>query len=202
MSKPVWFPFFVRDWLSSGTVRSMSLAEVGCYIMLLAAAWDADEPGCLPADLRAVAKILGIDVRILRRFVVKYPGTFREVSGKLRNSKLCELAAKYKQISEKRAVAGRQAHQQMLGKSPDIPEADTDSDGRSLMQFSQDQQAVEKQERVSFSLLDETRKIAHTKSIAPKAMTPSERDQRLQLLHKQGEELQKKFATAKGKSNS
>lgn len=198
MSKPAWFPFFVRDWLASGTVRSMSLAEVGCYIMLLAAAWDADEPGCLPADLRAVSKIVGIDVRILRRFFVKYPGTFGEVSGRLRNSKLCELASKYQQISEKRAIAGKQAHSANAQQKPreSDSESDSDSDGRSLMQFSQDQQAVEKQERVSPSLLDETRKIARAKSIAPKAMTPSEQEQRRQVLREQAEAVQKRFATA------
>ena len=172
----------------------MSLAEIGCYILLLAAAWDGDEIGCLPADLRAVAKILGIDVRILRRFLVKYPGTFREVSGKLRNSKLCELGNKYKEISEKRAIAGKQAHPANARQKPG--ESESHSDGRSLMQFSQDQHAVEKQERIPPSLLDETKKLARSKSITPQEMTPAEREQRMRLLREQGEELQKKFVTA------
>jgi hypothetical protein len=92
MNKPPAFQFYVKDWRSSSTVRAMSLAEVGVYIQLLAAAWDSEEPGTLPLDPREIGKITGIDPRILRRFFGKYPGTFGEVAGKLRNSKLHEQA--------------------------------------------------------------------------------------------------------------
>jgi uncharacterized protein YdaU (DUF1376 family) len=85
----------------------MSLAEVGVYIQLLAAAWDSEDQGTLPIDKRQLSKITGIDSRIVGRFLCKYPGTFREVAGELRNSKLCEQAAKYREISEKRASAAQ-----------------------------------------------------------------------------------------------
>jgi hypothetical protein len=74
-------------------------------------------------------------------------------------------------------------------------EQEREKEKGSLMQFSQDQQASELQERVPNSLLDETRKTARSKSIAPEEMTPSEREQRRLFLHKQAEEVKAKFAS-------
>jgi uncharacterized protein YdaU (DUF1376 family) len=49
--KPPAFQFYVKDFLSSPNIRTMTLAAEGAYIHLLATAWDSDPPGTLPADL-------------------------------------------------------------------------------------------------------------------------------------------------------
>ena len=172
MSKLPYFPFYAGDWLSSATVRSMSLSEIGVYTILLAAAWLSDEPGTLPHELRKISKITGIEPRILRRFFAKYPGIFGEFSGRLRNEDLVDLAIKYREISKMRSVAGKMAHranaQQMLGKSSD-PDSDSDSelDASSLLPFSQDQQAVGKQERTAHLLEDAQSQRTEEEPLAP-----------------------------------
>jgi uncharacterized protein YdaU (DUF1376 family) len=57
--KPPAFQFYAKDWLSSPSVRCMSLCSVGAYIMLLASAWDNEPVATLPDDdekLRRLAR--------------------------------------------------------------------------------------------------------------------------------------------------
>lgn len=51
MNKPPAFQFYAKDFLSSPTVRTMSLEAEGAYIHLLATAWDSDPVASLPVDL-------------------------------------------------------------------------------------------------------------------------------------------------------
>lgn len=55
--EPPYFPFYAADWLASGTVSAMSLAEQGAYIRLLCFSWR--EHG-LPTDLEKVRKLTGL----------------------------------------------------------------------------------------------------------------------------------------------
>jgi uncharacterized protein YdaU (DUF1376 family) len=155
MNKPPAFQFYVKGWRSSPTIRTMSLAEIGLYTQLLAASWDSDEPGTLPPNLREIAKITGIELRILRKFFAKYPGLFPEVSGKFRNWKLYEQALKYKEISQKRSSAAQSRYPAIAeqkhhpASAPAFASASATKGGYSLMQLSQDRADVKLHEPVS-----------------------------------------------------
>lgn len=56
MNKPVWFPFYVNDFLSSSKVKLMSNEERGGYVLLLCHEWN--DPQCsLPDNDEAVRKL-------------------------------------------------------------------------------------------------------------------------------------------------
>ena len=57
--KPPAFQFYAKDWLASPAVRSMTLAEVGAYINLLATAWDSDPVGTLPNRAASLWRLAG-----------------------------------------------------------------------------------------------------------------------------------------------
>jgi len=110
MNKPPAFQFYAKDWLSSPSVRAMSMHLRGIYITVLAAMWDSDEPGTLTLPIEVAAKSAGLDPRSLRDFVSKSPRCLVEIDGKLVNEKLREQAVKYREISGKRAEAARLMH--------------------------------------------------------------------------------------------
>ena len=109
--KPFWFAFNTSAWLSSKSVRMMSLAERGAYIGLLATAWGEDHPGTLPADedeLRRLAEMSPADWAVSSRvllavFPLSECGTYRY------NPRLLEEAGKREELSEKKAEAGRKS---------------------------------------------------------------------------------------------
>ena len=105
--KPPAFQFYVKDWLTSPTVRKMTPHHRGIYIDLLAAAWNSDEPGTLPLPLDFAARSAGLDIRILRDFMAKSPRCFREIGTKLVNEKLHEQWLSYKELSVKRSNAAK-----------------------------------------------------------------------------------------------
>ena len=109
MKKPPAFQFYAKDWRSSPKVRMMSRAERGDYIDILAAMWDSDEPGTLPMPVEAAARCAGLDVRLLRHFLIKWPTSFEEIDGKLVCIKLRENWLNYKEIQEKRVMAGQKS---------------------------------------------------------------------------------------------
>lgn len=168
MNKPPAFQFYVKDWRSSSTVRAMSLSEVGVYVQLLAAAWDSDEPGTLPADPRDIGKITGIDPRVLRRFLGKYPGAFSafpvnslgtcsEASAKLRNPKLRAQWEELLKLKQTQSDAGKRGNDKRWGKSSGTESgsdrsasasASAKEGGASLMQFSQDHASAKRQEPI------------------------------------------------------
>lgn len=109
--KPFWFAFNVTDWLSSKSVRMMSLAERGAYIGLLATAWGEDVPGTLPANedtVRRLAEMSPDDWKVsgpalLEQFPLSACGTYRY------NPRLVEERGKREELSEKKAEAGRRS---------------------------------------------------------------------------------------------
>lgn len=71
-----WFPFDVRNWLTSQDVLEMTSSEEGLYIRMLAFQWMYDE---LPGDSRQLAKLLGRDQRQVKSFLRRWGGLFPEV---------------------------------------------------------------------------------------------------------------------------
>ena len=76
--RPPYYKKFPLDYLSSPTTRKMTLAENGLFNKLLDYAWLEEPTATLPADLRILSKLTGVDRRILRKFTVKYPGLYCE----------------------------------------------------------------------------------------------------------------------------
>lgn len=66
-----WFPFDVRNWLTSQDVLAMTSSEEGLYIRMLAFQWMYDE---LPGDPRQLAKLLGRDQRQVSSFLKRWGG--------------------------------------------------------------------------------------------------------------------------------
>lgn len=64
-----WFPFDVRNWLTSQDVLEMTSSEEGLYIRMLAFQWMYDE---LPGDPRQLAKLLGRDQRQVTSFLKRW----------------------------------------------------------------------------------------------------------------------------------
>jgi len=66
------FQFYPKDWLTSETVRRMSMEQRGVYITLLCHQW---LEGSLPADMGTLARVSQVSPKLLR-------GSFREALGK------------------------------------------------------------------------------------------------------------------------
>jgi hypothetical protein len=158
MNKPPAFQFYAKDWLSSSTVRAMSMRHRGVYITVLAAMWDSDEPGTLPLPLEVAARSAGLDPRSLRDFVSKSPRCLIEVDGKLVNEKLREQWEKLMQFKQTQADAARRTNEK-LGRKPSVSDSVSErsalafafasaKEGASLMQLSQDHAGTKRQEPV------------------------------------------------------
>ena len=107
--RPPFYKRYPQDFLSSDTVREMSLSDKGVYNILLDTAWLEDPTATLPKDLRVLSRVTGIDRRILSRFTVKYPGVFRESPGdsqRIYNPRLKAEFGEFLQNCEKRRLAG------------------------------------------------------------------------------------------------
>lgn len=110
-NKPFWFAFNTADWLSSKSVRMMSLAERGAYIGLLATSWGEDRPGTLPAAEDTVRRLCEMSPAdwltsgpvLLAMFPLSECGTYRY------NPRLLNEAEKREVLSEKKAEAGRKS---------------------------------------------------------------------------------------------
>lgn len=94
-----WFPFYVKDWLTSHTVRSLTLEHQGLFVRMLAEAWVGG--GSLPADHQQLARLLGCDaVAIGSAMAGPLADAWQTVNGRLVNHRLTH---EY-EVAEKRAV--------------------------------------------------------------------------------------------------
>ena len=103
MSKPIWFPFYVNDFLSSSKVALLTTEEIGAYILLLCHAWQ--DPHCsLPDDNACLAKLGRI-----RGDVTNIRACFRVKKDRLINDRLYQEWQNVKEKSElaKRSIAVR-----------------------------------------------------------------------------------------------
>jgi len=112
---PPAFMFYVKDFLTSSTVMSMDLIELGAYIKLLCVCWINDG---LPTDDQSVRKILSIDDQTFTEVWPIVKNAFAEVDGVLRNPRLDEERKRQIQRSETnrlnslKAVKARQSKAQ------------------------------------------------------------------------------------------
>lgn len=107
LPKPPAFQFYAKDWRSSATVRQMSRQERGDYIDLLAAAWDSEDPGKLPLPIEIAAKSAGLDPRVARNFLTKFPRCFEEIDGKLVSRKLAQQFERISKFAESASLKGQ-----------------------------------------------------------------------------------------------
>lgn len=105
------FYFNATDWLASPSVKLMTKAERGCYIDLLAIAWNQKEPGTLPASedkVRRLAELTPAEWEVsgealLEVFPLSECQTFRY------NQRLLDEVAKQRELSEKNARNGQKS---------------------------------------------------------------------------------------------
>lgn len=101
-----WMPFYAADWITSHSVRAMTMAERGLYITLLTEAWLAG--GSLPADLERLARIVGTTEKELRQALEGPLGeVWSTIEGRLVNDRLAEVYAEQVAKVERRRNAGR-----------------------------------------------------------------------------------------------
>jgi len=94
MSKPIWFPFYPADFLTSNRVALMTTEEIGGYTLLLCYAWQ--DPTCtLPADdesIRKLSRLTGSLEAVKSCFIQK--------RGRLLNERLYREWVKVKEKSD------------------------------------------------------------------------------------------------------
>jgi len=117
MNKPPAFQFYVKDWRSSSTVRSMTREQRGDFIEMLAAAWDQDEPGTLPLPIELAAKICGISVRSFRKFLESFPKLWQIDGDQLVNPKLRAQRNELQQLKQKLSDAAKRTNEKRWGTS-------------------------------------------------------------------------------------
>lgn len=94
MAKPIWFPFYPADFLTSNRVALMTTEEIGGYTLLLCYAWQ--DPTCtLPADDEAIRKLSR-----LTGSLEAIKSCFIQKRGRLLNERLYKEWQKVKEKSE------------------------------------------------------------------------------------------------------
>lgn len=91
MAELHWFAFFAKDWLSSPARLSMTPAQRGAYIDLLAVAWgNGDVEPSLPTDEALLAGLSGLG-RDWKRLAPLILAQFDVRDGRYYNAKLSEV---------------------------------------------------------------------------------------------------------------
>ena len=98
-----YFPFYVKDWLASRSVKRMTLAQRGAYLELLCAQW---LDGSLPDDKDELRAILAVAEPEFSKVWSRVEPMFPVCSdGQRRNEKLSELREKALEKSEKASAS-------------------------------------------------------------------------------------------------
>jgi uncharacterized protein YdaU (DUF1376 family) len=126
MNKPPAFQFYVKDWRSSPTIRSMAREEKGDAIDSMAASWDQDEPGTLPLPEERAAKICGISVRSFKKFRRSFPNFWQIDGNRLVNPKLRAQWEELRQLKKKQSDAARKTNEEYW-KRPPVSDAVSES---------------------------------------------------------------------------
>ena len=110
-----WFKFCPRDWLSSSSVRRMTLQERGAYFDLLCHSWmDAG----IPDDDQEIARLLQVNVRTWRKLGPRVRAMFAiSCDGKLQNARQENERDKMKLWQEKSARGGLRSRKQTTTKA-------------------------------------------------------------------------------------
>ena len=104
------FPFYAKDWLADAKVRSLTFAERGKYIDLLASMWDYSDAGCyLPR--KAAERLYGKPFVKMIADSQTSPLASEEMDGELHifSHRLMQEAQKYRSRSDaaKRSAEAR-----------------------------------------------------------------------------------------------
>ena len=100
------FQFYPDDFLGSPAVAAMTHAEIGVYMLLLCFDWNGNG---LPADERAIARMVKIPPRTFAKMWAVIGGQFVERDGRLYNPRLDKERAKQAEWREKSSVGGKRA---------------------------------------------------------------------------------------------
>jgi len=130
MKKPPAFQFYVKDWRSSATIRRMTRQEKGDLIEMLAASWDSDEPGSLPLPVQLAANSAGLDPRVVRKMLTKFPKLWVEINGRLVNPKLRAQWEEMQQRQRAQSEAAKKTNEKRWG-NPSPGESGSDIAQRS-----------------------------------------------------------------------
>jgi hypothetical protein len=211
MNKPPAFQFYVKDWRSSSTVRSMTRDQRGDFIDTLAASWDQDEPGTLPLPIELAAKICGISVRSFRKFVETFPKLWQIDGDQLVNPKLRAQWEGLQQLKQKQSDAARKTNEEywkrpsvsdpVSGRSALASASASAKEGWSLMQFSQDHENAKRPEpgptRSQIEkAIGKTAQQLDPASNGVGKKTAKELDERRRFLLDQAEEIRRKHKGA------
>jgi uncharacterized protein YdaU (DUF1376 family) len=114
VSKSPAFQFYVRDWLCSRKVFSMSGDSVKAYVYLLCEAWLQEPRATLPMDEKELAEMARIDVQKWRTISAEVMPCFTEQKigdfSRFVNEKLYEVSSQYyknQRINNKNALKTR-----------------------------------------------------------------------------------------------
>lgn len=203
MNKPPAFQFYVKDWRSSSTVRSMTREQRGDFIDMLAAAWDQDEPGTLPLPFELAAKICGMSIRSFRKFVETFPKLWQIDGGRLVNPRLRAQYEENQQRQKAQSDAGKRGNEKRWGKA-----SGGDSGGDRSASASASASALKPTAAAAAELTPSCgnvekqgperaiARLAQRKSLTPVRKTQKELDERRRFLQRQAEELQRKGQSA------
>ena len=114
-NKPPAFQFYAKDWIASPTRLRMTHAERGLYFDLLAFAWDSDQPGTIDLPERDLCKILGISLKVFRKFIEKFPQTFQKIGTGLQQPRLHKQWLVMKQRHQQEVDSGRAGAEKRWG---------------------------------------------------------------------------------------
>jgi len=96
-----YFQFRHRDWLSSSTVRRMSLAERGAYIELLSYQW---EDGFIPDDIEELSRMIGVSLADFRKLWPRLEQSFP----------LAEIGKRVNPVMEKDRIEAERKRDQLI----------------------------------------------------------------------------------------
>ena len=153
-----YFPFYVKDWLASRSVKRMTLAQRGAYLELLCAQW---LDGSLPDDKDELRAILAVSEPEFSKVWSRVEPMFPVCQdGQRRNEKLDELREKALEKSQKASasVSKRWAKSEQVEPENDTNVSETYNDrntndipvnSQELIVNTQDSTVKEKEEKPS-----------------------------------------------------
>jgi uncharacterized protein YdaU (DUF1376 family) len=98
------FQFYPKDFLSDANVLAMSLTELGAYWKLTCICWNE---GSLPADVKSLARLLGIPAGHASRLWQAIAPCFKERDGRLTHPRLEGERKKQAEFRQRQADNGR-----------------------------------------------------------------------------------------------
>lgn len=125
MAETPYMPLWVNDFLSSPSVRAMSLEEVGAYMLLLMTQW---QEGSVPRKASRRAKVLGVSLAKERRLWELLGPLFPpDGNGELKNARCEDERQRAFDLLEKRRRNASKAARGRWGDAPRTQDAMRDA---------------------------------------------------------------------------